>query len=66
MPFFLLVGTFPGFSQSSLEKQKQPVAVCRFSKEFCANPRNVSTNRKRGTALCCPQKSFAKSKENSL
>jgi hypothetical protein len=24
--------------------------IYRFSEEFCANPRNVSTNRKRGVA----------------
>jgi hypothetical protein len=55
-----LVNTFPGFSQNSLEKQQ--VAACYISKEFCANPRNTSTNRMRGIALSCLQKSFVNSK----
>jgi hypothetical protein len=38
------------------------VAACRFSKEFCANLKNLSANRKRGTALCCLRKSFLNSK----
>jgi hypothetical protein len=49
-----LVNTFPGFSQNSFENQQ--VAACRFSKEFCANPRNSSTNRMRGIALSYLQK----------
>jgi hypothetical protein len=27
------------------------LVACGFQKEFCANPRNVSTNRNRGIAL---------------
>jgi hypothetical protein len=34
---------------------------CGFSKELCANPRNMSTNRKRGIALA-PAKEFGKFK----
>jgi hypothetical protein len=55
-----LVDEFPGFSQNTVEKQQ--VAPCRSSKEFCANPKNVSTNRKRAIALSCLQKSFVNSK----
>jgi hypothetical protein len=55
-----LVYKFPGFSQNSFEKRQ--VAACRSSKELCANPRNVSTNRKRAIALSCLQKSFVNSK----
>jgi hypothetical protein len=33
-----------------------------FSKEFCAHRINVSTNRKRGIALCCLHKSSTNSK----
>jgi hypothetical protein len=50
IPFFLLVNSFPEFSQNSFEMQ-QIAAYC-FSKEFFANPRNLSTNKKRGIALC--------------
>jgi hypothetical protein len=39
------------------------VAVCRSSKELCANPRNVSTNRKRAIAVSSLQKSFVNSKD---
>jgi hypothetical protein len=55
-----LVNTFPGFAQNSFENRQ--VADCRSSKEFCANPRNVSTNRKRALALSYLQKSFVTSK----
>jgi hypothetical protein len=34
----------------------------RVSKEFCENPGNASTNRMRGIALSCLQKSFVNSK----
>jgi hypothetical protein len=47
--FFLLVHIVPGFCQNSFEKWQ--VAACRSSKEFCANLRNVSANRKRAIAL---------------
>jgi hypothetical protein len=60
MSSFLLVNTFPGFSQNSFEKRQ--VAACRFSKELCVNPRNNSTNRMRGIALSYLQKSFVNSK----
>jgi hypothetical protein len=60
MPFFLLVNTFPEFSQNSFEKRQ--VAARRSSKELCANPINISTNRKREIALSCLQKSFVISK----
>jgi hypothetical protein len=55
-----LVETFPGFSQNSFEKRQ--VVACRSSKELCANPRNVSTNRKTAMALSRLQKSFVNSK----
>jgi hypothetical protein len=38
------------------------VASSRFSKQFCVNPRKALTNRKRGIALFCLQKSFVNSK----
>jgi hypothetical protein len=57
-PFFLLVGPFPRLLQNPFEKQQ--VAACRFSKEFCANPRNVSTKEETGIMLCCLQKSLTK------
>jgi hypothetical protein len=53
----LLVDKFSGFSQNSFEKQQ--VAACNSSKELCANPRNVSTNKKRAIAR---QKRFVNSK----
>jgi hypothetical protein len=59
-PFFLLVDTFPGFSQNSFEKRQ--VVACLSPRELCANPRNVSTNRKRAITLSCLQKSFVNSK----
>jgi hypothetical protein len=31
--------------------EKQYVATCRFSKEFCENPGNVLTNRKEGIKI---------------
>jgi hypothetical protein len=49
---FLPIGSF----------EKRQITACRFSEEFCANPRNISTNKKRGIALCCLQKSFVISK----
>jgi hypothetical protein len=48
-----------GFSQNSFEKWQ--MAACYFSKEFPVNPRNVSTNKKRGIALCCFQFTFTNS-----
>jgi hypothetical protein len=56
-----LVDTFPGFSQNSLENRQ--VAACRSSKELCANPRNVLTNRKRAIFPSCLQRSFVNSKD---
>jgi hypothetical protein len=38
------------------------MTASHFSKEFCANPKNRSTNKKRGPALCCLHKSFVNSK----
>jgi hypothetical protein len=38
------------------------VVSSRFSKEFCVNHRKALTNRKRGIALFCLQKSFVNSK----
>jgi hypothetical protein len=49
-------GIFPKFLQNLFEKRQ--VALSRFSKEFCANPRKALTNCKRGIALFCLQKSF--------
>jgi hypothetical protein len=43
VPFFLLVGTF--HSQNSFDKQQ--VAACGFSKEFYANLKDVSNNKKK-------------------
>jgi hypothetical protein len=55
-PFLpILVDTLPRFSQNSVEKWQ--VAACGSSKEFCANRRNVSTNRKTAIALSCLQNS---------
>jgi hypothetical protein len=62
--FFLLVDTFPGFSQNSFKQQQ--LAACRSSKQFNENVRNLSANRKRGIALCCLQKSFVNSKAFSV
>jgi hypothetical protein len=45
MALFLLVDTFLGFAQNSSEERQS--ATCRFPKEFCENPGNVSTNRKK-------------------
>jgi hypothetical protein len=59
-----LVNKFPGFSRNSFEKWQ--VAACRFSKELCENPKNTSTNRMRGIALSCIQKSFVNSKAVSV
>jgi hypothetical protein len=39
------------------------MVTCCFSEEFCANQRNVSTNRMRGISLCRLQRSSANSKE---
>jgi hypothetical protein len=55
-----LVNTFPGFAQNSFENRQ--VAAGHSSKEFCANPRNVSINRKTALAFSCLQKSFVNSK----
>jgi hypothetical protein len=55
-----LVDVFFGFLQNSFEKLQ--VVACCFSKEFCANPKNTSTNRMREITLSCLQKSFVNSK----
>jgi hypothetical protein len=55
-PFLPIDRHIPGFLQNSFEKCQ--VTACRFSKEFCENSINVSTNRKRGISLCCLQNSF--------
>jgi hypothetical protein len=44
-----LVDVFLGLAHNSFEKGK--AATCRFSKEFCENPRNVLTNRKEGIKI---------------
>jgi hypothetical protein len=44
-----LVDTFLGFSQNSFEERQ--AATCPYSKEFCENPVNVSTNRKKGIKI---------------
>jgi hypothetical protein len=36
---------FPDFYKNCFKKGQ--VATCNFSKEICANPRNLSTNRKK-------------------
>jgi hypothetical protein len=59
-----LVDVLFGFAQNSFEKQQ--AATCRFSKEFCENPKNTSTNRIREIALSCLQKSFVNSKAYSV
>jgi hypothetical protein len=48
-----LVDTFPIFLQNYFEARQ--VAACCSSKELCAKPRNVSTNRKRAIALSYPK-----------
>jgi hypothetical protein len=53
-----------GFLQNSFEKRQ--IAACCSSKEFFANPGNVSTNRKMAIALSCLQKSFVNSKNFSV
>jgi hypothetical protein len=40
-----LVDVLLGFAHNSFEKGK--AATCRFSKEFCENPGNILTNRKK-------------------
>jgi hypothetical protein len=60
-PLFLLVDTFLGFAQNSFGKRQ--TATCSYSKEFCTNLKNVSTNRKKDcSGTHCLQKSFANSK----
>jgi hypothetical protein len=60
-----LVDIYLGFAQNSFQKWQ---TVCRFSKEFCENPGNESTNRKKGIKLqkrivtFCLQKSSVNSK----
>jgi hypothetical protein len=49
IPFFLLVDGFLRFVQISFEKQQ--VAICCFSKEFCEHPRSLSKNRKKGIKI---------------
>jgi hypothetical protein len=44
-----LVDAFLGFAHNSFEMQH--AATCRFSKEFCENPGNVSTSRKEGIKI---------------
>jgi hypothetical protein len=44
-PFLSIGRQLSGFSQNSFEKRQ--VVTCCCSKEFCANQRNVSTNRLR-------------------
>jgi hypothetical protein len=43
-PSSLLVDKPLRFAQNSFEKRQ--AETCRFSKEFCKNPGNVTTNRK--------------------
>ncbi len=59
-PLFLLAWTFSKFLQNLFEKRQ--VAPSRFSKEFCVNPRKALTNKKRGIALFCLQKSLVNPK----
>jgi hypothetical protein len=59
-PSFPIGGSFPKFLQNLFEKRQ--VALSRFSKRFCVNPRKALTNRKRGIALFCLQQSFVNSK----
>jgi hypothetical protein len=44
-----LVETFLGFAHNYFEEQQ--AATCHFSKVFCENPGNVSTNRKKGITI---------------
>jgi hypothetical protein len=46
-----LVDTFLGFSHAGNSFKEQQAATCRFSKEFCENPGNVLTNRKKGIKI---------------
>jgi hypothetical protein len=45
----LFVGTFIRFAENSF--QKRQAATCCFSKEFCENPGNVPTKRKKGIKI---------------
>jgi hypothetical protein len=45
IPLFLLVNPFLGFAQNPFEKLQAD--IYHFSKDFCANLRNLSTNRKK-------------------
>jgi hypothetical protein len=60
IPSFLLVNTFPGFSQNSIEKWQ--VAACRFSKELCENPRNTSIYKIEGNCTLLHSKEFCQFK----
>jgi hypothetical protein len=44
-----LVDTFLGFAHNYFEERQ--AATCRFSKEFCQNPGNISINRKTGIKI---------------
>jgi hypothetical protein len=59
-PFLPVGRELSRFSQNSFEKRQ--LVTCCFSKEFCANLRDVSTKRITGIAHCCPQQSSASSK----
>jgi hypothetical protein len=58
---FLPIGSyFSRIFANSFDKRQ--VAACRSLKEFCANPKNASLNRKRSISLFSLQKSFVNSK----
>ncbi len=60
IPFFLLVGTVLDFTKLFRKAASGSLLV------FCANLRNVSTNRKWGIALCCLKKMLANSQDFSV
>jgi hypothetical protein len=55
-----LAGTFSQFFQNLFDKRQVPSS--RFLKEFCVNLKRAFSNRKRGIALFCLQKSCINSK----
>jgi hypothetical protein len=58
--FLPIVSYFSRIFEQLFEQRQ--VAACHSSKEFCANPRNVLTKRKRAIAFSCIQKIYVHSK----
>jgi hypothetical protein len=55
---FLPVGGHISWIFTRFSLGKWQFTACPFQKEFSSNPRNVSTNRKKGITLCCLQNSL--------